>query len=81
VKYTHLANTTASKREQLDGNRLALLEKLEHVGNGPTKLRQRLAEADMGRVKQYQSDMSGERLVDYTGHRFAVAQVFGEPGP
>jgi hypothetical protein len=35
VIYTHLANTTASKREQLGGNGLALLEKLEDGGDGP----------------------------------------------
>jgi hypothetical protein len=62
-----LANTTASEREQLGENGLALLEKLEDVGDGPVgpaKLKQRLAEADMGRVKQHQFDTSDERLVD-----------------
>ncbi|KAF2245115.1 hypothetical protein BU26DRAFT_77053 [Trematosphaeria pertusa] len=67
VIYTHLANRTASKREQLGGNGLALLEKLEDVGDGPVvpaKLKQRLAEADMGKVKQHQFDTSDERPVD-----------------
>ncbi|KAJ4330091.1 hypothetical protein N0V87_010306 [Didymella glomerata] len=67
VIYTHLANTTASKREQLGENGLALLEKLEDVGDGPVvpaRLKQRLAEADMGKVKQHHFDASDERLVD-----------------
>jgi hypothetical protein len=67
VIYTHLANTTASKREQLGENGLALLEKLEDVGDGPVvpaRLKQRLAEADMGKVKQHQFDASDERSVD-----------------
>lgn len=67
VVYTHLANTTASKREQLGGNGLALLEKLEDVGDGPVvpaKLKEQLAEADMGKVKQHQFDTSDERPVD-----------------
>jgi hypothetical protein len=69
VTYTHLANTTALKREQLGENGLALLEKLEDVGDGPVvpaKLKQRLAEAeaDIGRVKQHQLDTLDERPVD-----------------
>ncbi|KAF2740440.1 hypothetical protein EJ04DRAFT_455555 [Polyplosphaeria fusca] len=67
VIYTHLANTTASKREQLGDNGFALLEKLEDVGDGPVvpaRLKQRLAEADMGKVKQHQFDTSDERPVD-----------------
>ena len=76
-----MANTTALKREQLGENGLALLEKLEDVGDGPVELKQRMTEADMGRVKQHQSDTSGERLMDYTGHRFAVAPLFIEAGP
>ncbi|KAF2462914.1 uncharacterized protein BDR25DRAFT_320402 [Lindgomyces ingoldianus] len=67
VTYTHLANTTASKRKQLGGNGFALLEKLEDVGDGavvPAKLKQRLAEADMGKVKQHHFDTSDERPVD-----------------
>jgi hypothetical protein len=53
MTYTHLANTTASKREQVSENGLALLEKLEDVDDGPVvpaKLKQRLTEADMGRA-------------------------------
>lgn len=56
MTYTHLANTTALKREQLGENGLALLEKLEDVSDGPVvpvKLKQRLAEADMGKVRNY----------------------------
>lgn len=56
VIYTHLANTTASKQEQLGENGLALLEKLEDVGDGPVvpvRLKQRLAEADMGKVRHH----------------------------
>jgi hypothetical protein len=67
VIYTHLANTTASKWEQLGGNGLALLEKLEDVGDGPgvpARREQRLAEADMGTVKQHQFNTSDERLVE-----------------
>tara|TARA_R110002003_G_scaffold1452_2_gene23079 strand:+ start:230 stop:970 length:741 start_codon:yes stop_codon:yes gene_type:complete len=67
VTYTHLANTTASKRAQLGGNGLALLEKLEDVGDGPVvpaELKLRLAEADMGKVKQHQFDTLDERPVD-----------------
>lgn len=67
VIYTHLPNTTASKREQLCENRLALLEKLENIADGPVvpaKLKQRLAEAEMGKVKQHQFNTSDERLVD-----------------
>ncbi|PVH91768.1 hypothetical protein DM02DRAFT_606179 [Periconia macrospinosa] len=67
VIYTHLANTTASKREQLGENGLALLEKLEDVADGPVVpvgLKQRLAEADMGKVRQHQFDTSDERPVD-----------------
>jgi hypothetical protein len=62
-----LANTTTSKREQLGENGLALLEKLEDVGDGPgmpARLKQRLAEAHMGEVKQHQFDASDERSVD-----------------
>jgi hypothetical protein len=92
VIYTHLANTTASKREQLGGNGLALLEKLEDVGDGPVvpaKIKQRLAEADMGKVKQHHFDTSDERPLDELLWElrtiqdiiFAVAPVFGEPGP
>lgn len=65
--YTHLANTTALKRERLGGNGLALLEKLEDGGDGPVvpvKLKQRLVEVDMGKVKQHQFDILDERLVD-----------------
>lgn len=67
VLYTHLANTTASKREQLGENGLALLEKLEDVGDGPVvpvRLKEQLVEADMGKVKQHQFDASDERSVD-----------------
>lgn len=67
VTYTHLANTTASKREQLGENGLALLEKLEDVSDGPVvpvKLKQRLAEADMGKVRHHQFDTSDERPMD-----------------
>jgi hypothetical protein len=67
VVYTHLANTTALKREQLGENGLALLEKLEDVGDGPVvpaALKQRLEEADMGKVRQHQFDTSDERPVD-----------------
>ncbi|PSN58927.1 hypothetical protein BS50DRAFT_641365 [Corynespora cassiicola Philippines] len=67
VIYTHLANTTASKREQLGEHGFALLEKLEDVGDGPVVpvgLKQRLAEADMGKVKQHQFDTSDERPMD-----------------
>ncbi|KAL5397982.1 hypothetical protein PMIN03_012822 [Paraphaeosphaeria minitans] len=69
-KWGHIhtfGETTASKREQLGGNGLALLEKLEDVGDGPVvpaKLKQRLAEADMGKVKQHQFDTSDVRPVD-----------------
>ncbi|CAI6342380.1 unnamed protein product [Periconia digitata] len=67
VIYTHLGNTTASKREQLGENGLALLEKLEDVSDGPVvpvRLKQRLAEADMGKVRQHQFDTSDERPAD-----------------
>jgi hypothetical protein len=67
VIYTHLANTTASKREQLGGNGLVLLEELEDVGDGPVvpeKLKQWLAKADMGRVRQHQFDLSDGRPMD-----------------
>ncbi|KAF9733994.1 hypothetical protein PMIN03_006622 [Paraphaeosphaeria minitans] len=67
VTYTHLANTITSKREQLGENGLALLEKPEDVGDGPVvpaKLRQRLAEADMGKVKQHQFHTLDERPLD-----------------
>jgi hypothetical protein len=65
--YTHLANTTASKREQLGENGLALLEKLEDVSDGPVVpigLKQRLADAGMSKVRQHQFDTSDERPVD-----------------
>jgi hypothetical protein len=67
VIYTHLANTTASKREQLGENGLALLDKLKDVGDRPVVpagLKQRLAEADIGKVRQHQFDTSDERPVD-----------------
>jgi hypothetical protein len=67
VIYKHSADTTASIREQLGENGLALLEKLEVVGYGhmvPARLKQRPSEADMGRMKQHQSDTSDERPVD-----------------
>lgn len=41
---------------QLGENGLALWKKLEDVGDGPVELKQRMTEADMGRVKQHQSD-------------------------
>jgi hypothetical protein len=62
-----LANTAASRREQLGENRLALLEKLEDVGDGPVvpaKLKQRIAEVDISRVKQHQFDTSDKRPID-----------------
>jgi hypothetical protein len=67
VTYTHLASMTASKREQLVENGLSLLGRLEDVGGGPVvpaRLKQRLAEADLGRVKQHQSCTSDERPAD-----------------
>ena len=45
---------TASKWEQLGENGLVLLEKLEDVSDGPVVpagLKQRLAEADIGKVR------------------------------
>jgi hypothetical protein len=53
--------------EQLSGNGLALLEKLEDAGDGPVvpaKLKQRLAEADISKVKQHQFDTSDGRPMD-----------------
>ena len=76
--YTHLANTTALKREQLGENGLALLEKLEDVGDGPVVpagLEQRLAEADMGKVKQHQLDGSDERSMDRLLQELQTIQV------
>jgi hypothetical protein len=45
VIYTHLANTVASKREQL-GEYGALLEKLEDVGYGETGKEETVAKLD-----------------------------------
>jgi hypothetical protein len=77
VTYTHLANTITSQREQLGENGFALLEKLEDVGDGPVvpaRLKQQLAEADMGKVKQHQFDTSDKRPVDELLWEFRTIQ-------
>lgn len=65
VNYTSLAIGTAARMEQLGGNGLALLKKLDNVDAVvPAQLKQALAEADVGELKEYQFDKSDERPVD-----------------
>jgi len=67
VIYTNLANTVASRRVQLGAVGLTLLEALEDVSDGPVfaaRLKARLAEAGIERIKPHLLDQSDDRPME-----------------
>ncbi|KAK7178330.1 hypothetical protein PSPO01_15618 [Paraphaeosphaeria sporulosa] len=59
---SHTQSQSSNPWNNRGGNGLALLEKLEEVGDGPVapaKLKQRLAETDMGKMKGQWTDCCG----------------------
>jgi hypothetical protein len=67
-------NTIASNENNRGANGLTLLDNLEEVGDGPVvaaKLKQWLAEADIGQMKSQWTNCCG-----HTGPQIAVAPVF-----
>lgn len=67
VTYTHLVNTTASRREQLGSVGVALLDVLEDMADGPvfaTRLKQELTEAGIERIGPHQLDDGDDRSME-----------------